>query len=482
MNSTRPNTKRRVGATVVVTVLVCLAWALTVSRAIPYRDGDRGVFASMAERIVAGDRLYVDVWDNKEPLFYLTLALGRLVSPYMDVVLELAWIAIGALAAYAIARSHGIPWRMAVLLGWAATPLILTGGAYSAGFTHLPGTALLLASYALLIRGRLMLTGALLPVIGAFKILALPLALAILAVAVLGRRDARWSRYVIGASAATAVLAAILAVRGELGGFLTLVRTNMTYSQADLADAYRVPIWSHLEPVLQGSTVATIALITLILALTWRSSTGATRGLWWTTLATLVAAAVVVAITGLWPHHAQLFFFSAVLAAVLLMSTVPDLRGVSISAVVALLAVTVVLSGAPSLRDSADSLLSAPTRWRDLDRTAMASEALLAVARPGDSYARLGKNTDDSHAQGLRDLRLVCYQFLQYPYDPPANLSRIPECLPSADFVLVDPTFALEEGRPIWNTLVTESEQRLALNFSCSDYPWGRLCARNGAQ
>ena len=50
---------------------------------------DRGIFVSIAERLLAGDKLYVDVWENKDPIFYYMISLGRVFSPYADVVLEI---------------------------------------------------------------------------------------------------------------------------------------------------------------------------------------------------------------------------------------------------------------------------------------------------------------------------------------------------------------------------------------------------------
>jgi hypothetical protein len=146
------------------------------------------------------------------------------------------------------------------------------------------------------------------------------------------------------------------------------------------------------------------------------------------------------------------------------------------ASVVGIAAAAVLLSGAPSLRDTVDDILSAPSRFADLGRIATATASLKEIAPSGSSYARLGKNTDDTHAQGLRDLELACYQFLQYPYDPPENLQRIPECLPTADFVIVDPTFATEPGQDEWNTFVQRASQVLKQDYDCASESWGRLC------
>ena len=461
-----------------VAVFAAVAWVLAIARAVPYRDGDRGVFASVAERLVAGDRLYVDVWDNKEPLFYLTLSLGRTVSPLMDVALELLWLLAGSYAVFVIARAFGNSVAMSVAVGFAATPLVLTGSSYYAGFTHLPGTVLLLASFALLVRGNLFAAGLFLPVIAGFKILTLPVALAALVAYVLLHRSLPWLRYCLGAITSLATLTALLALRGELLGFFTLIRTNISYSQSDLADAYAIPIWSHVEPVMQGATVAMLATTVLVLAITRPQVTNESRDLWWTVLATLIAGLLVVAFTGLWIHHGQILFTSAALAAVLLTTALPTFRLEGLTALVGVIAAAVLLAGAPSLRETADALLSAPTRLADLSRTADATNSLQEAAPTGSTYARLGKNTDDSHAQGLRKLDLVCYQFLQYPYDPPANLSRIPDCLPMADFVIVDPTFATEPGQVVWNEFVEQASDVLRQDFECFSEPWGRLCSR----
>lgn len=460
-----------------VAVLVALSWVVTVSRVIPLRDGDRGVFASVAERVVAGDRLYVDVWDNKEPLFYLTLSLGRTVSPFMDVALELLWLLTGSYAAYAIARTFRDSARAALIVGFFITPLLLTGSSYYAGFTHLPGTVLVLVSFALIVRGHLFAAGLLLPVIAGFKILALPVALAMLVTYVILHRSLPWFRYILGSLTSFAGLVTTLALRGELGGFLTLIRTNITYSQSDLADVYNVPIWSNLEPVLQGPTVAVLATTLFILAITRIHLTPDSKDLWWVAVATVLAGLLVVTATGLWSHHAQIFFVAGVLAAVLLITSLPTFHKLDLTAFVGILAVTVLLSGAPSLRATADDVLSAPTRYGDLAQMADATVALKSAAPEGSTYARLGKNTEDSHAQGLRGLELVCYQFLQYPYDPPENLTRIPECLPTADFVIVDPTFAIEPGQDVWNDFVEQASNVLRQDFECTDEQWGRLCS-----
>ena len=63
-------------------------------------------------------------------------------------------------------------------------------------------------------------------------------------------------------------------MRGELAGFIDLLLSNVGYSQSSISDAYQVPIWKHIEPVMQGPAIATTAGIIVILALTWLLARG----------------------------------------------------------------------------------------------------------------------------------------------------------------------------------------------------------------
>ena len=453
-------------------------WIFTLARAIPLRDGDRGIFVSMAERLAAGDILYVNVWDNKEPLFFLTLSLGRLFSPGMDVVIEVAWIAIAAVSSFFIARSAAATPFIPAAAGFVATPLIITGASYAAGFSHLPATSVFLAMAALGMSRRWFLAGVLLPVLGLYKIITVPMGLAVLAVALVtlgGRRELLPS--VLGALISSTALIALLALRGEWIGFLELVWSNIGYSQQQISDAYQVPIWAHVEPVMVPGAVITVTASALTLLIVRCPRGSALRPVKLMTAWSLAAALGITALTGLWSHHAQLFYGPAVLAAVLLAVSLHHENRSWPTYLSATLLAAIVLSGGLSLRAMVDSGLSAPTRWNDLFR--LSQEA--ADIRKFDSdasYMRLGSNTDNSHAYGLRDYDFACYQFVQYYYDMPATLEYIPGCLPQADVVIVDESLTERSGANMWNEFVRESERVLAESFTCKETSYGRLCTR----
>ena len=458
--------------------LAVATWIFTISRAVPLRNGDRGVFVSMAERLAAGDVLYEDVWDNKEPLFFWTLSLGRLVSPGMDVFIEVAWIAAASVAIFFAARSAGAQNLLAAAAGFLATPLILTGAVYHAGFSHLPATAVFLAIAALALKRQWLFAGGLLPVLALYKIITVPMGLAVLVAAllVLGNKRA-WLQTILSALGISAALLLLLAARGELLGFLELVWSNIGYSQQPLADAYQVPIWSHLEPVMVAGAVISVAATALAILVVRTTRASELRVLKLMTAWSLLAAVVITALTGLWEHHAQLFYGPAALAGALVTGALQKSSFSWASGLAAIFLAGIVLSGGLSAREAIDSELSAPTRWADLFRVSQSAEDVRRLDS-NLTYMRLGSNTDDSHAYGLRDYDFACYQFVQYYYDLPETLDYIPTCLPTADIVIVDNSLSERPGADTWNEYVRQSEEVLSEFFTCSTTDYGRLCLR----
>lgn len=467
---------REIYARLIVWLIIAASWSLVFTRSIPLRNGDRGIFASMAERVAAGDTLYVDVWDNKEPFFFLTLGAGRLISPFMDVVIELAWIAACAIALYSVLRAFKVPALMSALVGLALVPVIITGAVYYAGFSHLPPTALFLLCYAFLVRGRLALAGAVLPLIAVFKIIMVPMAAVLIFVYLLHRKSWRDLKPIaLGFVISGALITALLVIRGEFVGYVKLVMSNIGYSQSSISDAYQVPILKHIEPVFVSATCATVAAMVAILALVAVLRRDSAREMWWSTLAGLLAACAIIAATGLWPHHGQIFYGPAAMALVLLVVSFREISSTRSATIVLVIAMAFILAGAPSLRTLIDSGLSARTRLADLPRISAPTQDLLSIASSG-TYERLGKNTDDSHAIGLGNFQASCYQFVQYTYDLPKTLDFIPGCLPTVDYLLVDSGLVPEPGADNWNRFVERSEAVIAQDFTCTQKKWGRLC------
>lgn len=498
-------------------------WAVLLPEMIPERRADSTIFVSVAERVLAGDRLYVDVWDNKEPLFFYGLAAARWVSPFAGFFAELCWVVLACASMASLARWAALSRRWCWVLSVLVTPLIVLGFGYTPGFTHLPGVSLSVAALALAARGRVLGAGVLLGAVLFVKILVFPVAATVLLGAVLLPRHGRpWSA-LLALGAGTVVLSAAvlvtLGVRGELTAFVQTFAMNSSYAGGIDGGGLPTPI-RHLVRVLGGRQGYGVVLLATVLVLTRTSAlstrpvgparAGAqpTRTAWWLAVGGSLAALLVLAETGMWPHHAQILQVPALVAALLLPAAadrvtsmlpggspggprVGGLRRLAAALIVTTYAVSIWAPGYPSV---VQPIRQAPMRWERLGGMSAAS-AILA-SRPPGSYARVGDNDDDFHAVGLSSWRLGCPRFHQYYFQPKAVLDETLACLPRVDAIIVAPSgmvgsrqareaLDLEpvpvDPRP-WFDYLAAVHDLIGTGYRCLDVPTGGLvCLREGA-
>jgi hypothetical protein len=117
------------------------ATALVQARGRPGRGGDTGVFVSVAGGLLRGDRLYVDVFDNKDPLLFYTdsVALG-LIGWKGPFLLDVVWLTIAATCTALVLIAIGAS-RPTVVAGFISYPVLLTGALYYSGYSMLAGLA-----------------------------------------------------------------------------------------------------------------------------------------------------------------------------------------------------------------------------------------------------------------------------------------------------------------------------------------------------
>ena len=476
-------------------VAVVLAWVVALPRLVPSTFGDHGTFVSVAERLLAGDRLYVDVWDNKDPLFYYALALGRLVSPLADVALEVFWVLGAGLSVLVLARAAGANRGLALLAGLAGTPLLLTGPAYESGMTHLPGLALLLASVACAVRSRWVASGVLVGLLLLTKLILAPVVAGALLVLALHRRSTGGLRGLaragVGAIALLVVGIGAMWLRGELSGWIENFRLNADYAEGELAASQYGPVVGHLLRAFpedgRGAgmvTVATLVVVLLAIPRSWRppaSDTSAPRTiapavLWDLVVVSLLLGLVVIAATATWPHHAQTLSapgaFALALVATRLSDRVADWR----STAVVLLA-GYLTAGALHPYFTLTAARAVPTNIQLLQRESPDS-VVLDTLHQVRTYARAGSNDATAHAVGLRDLELVCPRFHQYSLEPAAILDLTASCLPRADAIIVDDTVRPEAGEPEWNAYVARVRALVADGYDCVRTTGSQVCVR----
>ena len=474
-----------------IPAFLLLIWVALLPRIIPGTRSDRGIFVSVAERLLAGDILYLEVFDNKDPLFYYFLALGRAISPYADIFLELAWIVGSGIAVYAMARKLGCDAPSALFAAFGITPLILTGGLYRTGYTHLPGTALVLLVMAATVSRRFAVAGCLLAVLAFLKLVMLPIALLLVLTVIILRKE--WRALVPGSAAfalCVAALVGLLFVREEFVPYLGAQMGNVSYSQGVVVEDRWGSFTGHL--MRSTSIDAVVIAVAVVLALVW--VVAKERGgrvtpplerrslvLWAGAGSALVGALVVLGFTGLWDHHGQVLYVPAVLVGVGVAHRFEQAFNVrSFLPVAALVGLAVLLSGPSApLRYGGAALVTGPRALASLNDLSAEARAVLSVA-PSGTYARLGANDDDGHAYGLRDWKLVCPRFQQYAFDGPETLESVAECLPKADVVVVSPAAGPKEGDSTWNAYWAKVESTLQDGYACEERQEERICTRRG--
>jgi len=495
-----------------IAVVAAVAAALSAVRLVPSPQvDDHGTYASVAERLVAGDRLYTDVWDNKDPVFYYALALGRLASPLADYAIEILWVLIACAAAWSLSRTAGLGRAWSVLVG-ALTPVVLTGSAYVPGMTHLPGVALTLGVVASAARRRWVVAGALTALVVLTKIILAPVAVAALLTCLWHHRS--WSgalRAAVAGLVALGVGLGGLAMRDELGGWVENIRANLVYADGDLfSSRYGGPVGHLLRAFPEASTrtglvaaVAVVAVLAVAGVSAWQGR--APRPLDGTAtelrapsllaslaVSTLAASALVLAATATWPHHGQTLGIPAVVALVLVGASLrssrrgPDHGGVEggrrargpLTRVMIMSLTAYALGGALHPAYYVQAGRRAPDSLAALQQRSPASVALESLPQVR-TYARAGSNDTTGHATGLRGLGLACPRFHQYSIEPAAILDATAACLPRADALIVDDSVRPEAGAPAWNAYVARVRALVASGYDCVRTPGSQVCVRH---
>src|SRR5262245_642099 len=139
---------------VIILTLVCLS-----TRIVPTRHADRANWTTIAERLLAGDRLYADVFNTKDPMFLYMVAMQRLGGAVFEYLFELMFLLIAGAAVFHILRHYKIDFIKALFVSAVVIPLILTGEYYIPGDTHLPGVTLSLLACLAIVKSRVFAAG-----------------------------------------------------------------------------------------------------------------------------------------------------------------------------------------------------------------------------------------------------------------------------------------------------------------------------------
>jgi hypothetical protein len=460
---------------------------MTIPRAISRGVADYGFFTGVAERLRAGDVLYVQVWDNKDPLVFYSIAIARTLGPNGVIgawLLEILWVVTAAAALYVIARFQNVQRPLAAYVGFGLGPLVILGVAYFMGSTHLPAIALTLASIAFIYSRHPIAAGIAVGLIIFGKLVMAPMAIVIAVVAlfVLRRRaDLRW--LLLGIGAVLVAMTLILLIRGELVGFVDTQIHNVLYSQSPIVTADQSGLVQKIAQhivILVNPQVAAIEFTMLtILALTapwWPRSINqkaTTAPLWWITTSAFVTAVAVIGVTGKWFHHAQALYIPAALSLVLLAAWLTSSTAIRALFVVGLCALaTYPIAGLPQPGLYSDAFTELPHRWGQGTST----DTLTSILRDRDpaSASFIGETVPQS--SGLEEWSVACRHIAQRPFNPEEVFDETIDCLPSSDVVVVSQSLDTTSNFPAYDAFLVEVRKIIDEGYICEETAGFLIC------
>lgn len=464
-----------------------LGTALVLLRGRPSLEADTGVYMSVARLLDRGDRLYVNVIDNKEPLFYYSHAVALAAvgweGPFL---LDALWLAVAGAGIALLLRALGLPHR-AIVIGFVAYPALLAGQWYLAGYSMLGSLALIPLAGLLWTRekpilcGIVMATGALLQIDTILLLLSLPLVLSAMDQPG-GRRRAQAAGATAAFVATFALAAALLALTGELGGYLRNFKRNLAYSDNVLAARglrggvpghIRVAITS-IGPPLRYTVVALIFLSVSVLAvmvLTGRTrmrTSGPPRTAAALLVGAVLTATVTLALTAVWLQHDQMLAYPATLVAVFLSVVIPLRSGIGRSARWLVPIVAAAVIGAAWKPGNGHGGAS---WWKPAHSEAaiLVKQAAAYGHHPQGTFtmAHLGQNDEEGFVAFLpARYQLSCPEIDQYPFTPAPQVTL--KCVRSArpEIILVTPNFRQIATAPAaWNAFVSAGWSLLRLDY-----------------
>ncbi len=467
---------------------------LVLLRGEPFARSDPGVFMSVAARLLEGDRLYAEVFDNKDPLFFYSYAgalwAGGWRGPFL---LDALWLAVAAVAMRLLLRELRAP-RAVVVVGFLVYPLALTAEWYLVGMSMLGALAVAPLVPWLWLRRWYAAAGAVLVGAMLLKLNLVPLVAApLVALLALGMPEApRWRpalRAALGAGCAALVAVAVLAARGELREYVDAVAYNVHYADARTrSEGTFGPTLDHLRFVtdlfyLAGRWQLPSAILLLVtfavvgcVALARGSRTE--RALVAMAAATLVGGFAIVALTAYGYEHLQLLAYPVTLILGVLIWRVAVVLGRRWSLVAA--SVVALFALWTTLKVFEGTQISTLWTERPVSPGAIALERARARFLADErrvGYMVFGSNSEGGHAAFIDDsFDLECRYFHLYLFSVREQFDETLSCARRERPTLVLVTLGFFDdyaGAPEWTEFVRRAKLLLDERYELveQEYP-----------
>lgn len=154
--------------------------AANLSQIGPSDTFDSAIYVSMGDMLLRNGRLYVDMWDNKDPYFYYWMAAERLAPPYSDYLGEFVIIGIllAAVALFAMSIRGDKRSRLidTTLILW-MTVVIALGPGFTPNSDTEIAMALSTMAVAFANHGNARVSGIVVAILAGFKLILAPIVL-----------------------------------------------------------------------------------------------------------------------------------------------------------------------------------------------------------------------------------------------------------------------------------------------------------------
>ena len=479
--------------------LIIFSLVVTLSRIEFSLEEDMGIFITVSSLLNRGYRLYQDVTDIKDPLFFYSIAIViKAFGLKAAFMLDAVWVTVSAIFGFKLLREYKFP-KYICLLSSVIFILTLTGVNYDVLRTQLPAICLLLIGLYLFLKQNYTFSGAFFALMILYKLpFAIFILMPIIIICLNGEKFKKRMRLIaFGLAGFVSTLFSvwtIMLIRGEFQGYLEMIQENFHYAsvyqtvvgQADGVLGHII-VWNKnsLGIIPTGCFILYLA----IKIFTEKNSKDSEFYLF-SLLLTCCTTAFLLS-TALWPHHLQVLSvinvvaLPAIITRRLKTKTTPkrkilqlESRGIKrflgksskVVSIVFLLLVVIANGFSLSKVDFAHF----KNHQFNQNPTEIAILSGISNAKSSEfSFARLGANDDSGYGAFLNpNARFTCKRTAITGGETVDIIHNYLKCIKEVpDYLVVSPAFnGLSNRKGVYQDYFMEANKIFTSNFFCFDF------------
>jgi hypothetical protein len=291
--------------------LLSFGLLISILRVTFTQDEDMGWFLSISSFVQNGYRLYADIFEIKDPLFFYTAAVSLKIfgttGPYL---IDVALITMSAPIAYLIARSMKLS-ELASKLSAICFIIVLTGAYYQTFRTQIFGIFMFLLCMLFILKGKWFFAGCAAVAVVGFKMPIAAYLIGLIPLVYALRPTLRkLMEFLLGTLFSLGSLIGLLLLRGEFQGYLNMIRENINYASGyQTMEGMRAGPLGHLL-IWDGDTGKARTLLFACFVISYvyirtsaiENSKLILNSMWGVFGGTFL----FLSLTALWPHHLQI--------------------------------------------------------------------------------------------------------------------------------------------------------------------------------